>query len=457
MSLRTLLPLLLLSVFPGVALGSEAEHHALAQTGDWRAILCVVIFVVSYIVVMTEEFHYLNKSKPVILAAGCIWLVIGSAAKDYGISEELLHEEVVYILSEFASLFLFLLVSMTYINTLNERNVFGFIRTSLVRLGLGYRTLFWVTGGITFFFSAIADNLVSALLMGTVIMAVDKQNLRFVQVSCVNIVLSANCGGAFSPFGDITTLMVWQAGKMEFFEFFRLFLPSLATYLLPAIIMTFAVPKGRPETTDERTEMKRGSMCIGFLFLCTIALAVTFEQVFHLPPYLGMMTGLSLLMIFTYYVRMSSIKPMDQRLDIYGEVSRAQWDTLLFFFGITFAVGGLSFLGYMAQASSAMYGELGASKANIIIGALSAIVDNIPVMFAILQMEPEMDHFQWLLVTLTVGVGGSLLSIGSAAGVGLMGVAREKYTFFSHLKWSPVIALGYAAGIGVHFLLRGVL
>ena len=140
---------------------------------------------------------------------------------------------------------------------------------------------------------------------------------------------------------------------------------------------------------------------------------------------------------------------------IFTKIALAEWDTLFFFYGVILAVGGFGFIGYLSMASGFMYGELGATNANILVGVLSAIVDNIPVMFAVLTMNPDMSQVQWLLVTLTAGVGGSMLSIGSAAGVALMGQARGQYTFFSHLKWTPVIALGYGASIWVHFLLNG--
>jgi len=140
--------------------------------------------------------------------------------------------------------------------------------------------------------------------------------------------------------------------------------------------------------------------------------------------------------------------------DIFRKVARAEWDTLFFFYGVVMCVGGLGFIGYLAMISQVMYGGWGATNANIAIGVISAIVDNIPVMFAVLTMMPDMPVGQWLLVTLTAGVGGSLLSIGSAAGVALMGQARGTYTFFGHLKWTPAIALGYAASIGVHMTLN---
>jgi Na+/H+ antiporter NhaD/arsenite permease-like protein len=140
---------------------------------------------------------------------------------------------------------------------------------------------------------------------------------------------------------------------------------------------------------------------------------------------------------------------------VFNKVARAEWDTLLFFYGVVLCVGGLGFIGYLAMASDIMYSQWGPTAANVAVGLVSAIVDNIPVMFAVLTMQPDMSESQWLLVTLTAGVGGSLLSIGSAAGVALMGQARGKYTFFSHLRWTPAIALGYVASIVVHLWLSG--
>ena len=142
--------------------------------------------------------------------------------------------------------------------------------------------------------------------------------------------------------------------------------------------------------------------------------------------------------------------------NIFSKVAKAEWDTLLFFFGVIFCVGGLGTIGYLGAVSHVMYEGWGATNANIVAGLLSAVVDNIPVMFAILSMSPEMDTYQWLLVTLTAGVGGSLLSVGSAAGVALMGQSQGKYTFFSHMKWSWAVALGYAGSIYVHSLVNGV-
>ena len=169
------------------------------------------------------------------------------------------------------------------------------------------------------------------------------------------------------------------------------------------------------------------------------------------------MTGLSYLFFFAYILKIKDKKQGNSftEFNIFNKVAQAEWDTLLFFFGVIFCVGGLGTIGYLATVSHILYDGLGATNANIIAGLMSAVVDNIPVMFAILTMNPEMDSYQWLLVTMTAGVGGSLLSVGSAAGVALMGQSKGLYTFFSHMKWSWAIALGYAASIFAHYMLNG--
>lgn len=428
--------------------------HGINIVSHPAAILCLIIFVLSYIAVLFEERTHLRKSKPVMLGAGLIWVVIGFIAKDYEVDHHTLRTAIFHGLEEYGSLLLFLLAAMTYISALEERQVFNALRAKIVQAGFNIKQIFWITGVLAFCLSPIADNLTTALVMGAVVMAIGGNDPKFVALACINIVNAANAGGAFSPFGDITTLMVWQAQKVEFFEFFALFLPSLVNFLVPAFIMSFFVPDGMPWSVKETVKLKRGAKAIIFLGLSTIAMAVGFEQVLGLPPFIGMMTGLSVLMIFAYFVRKIG-KGKDEDFDILELVAASEWDTLLFFFGVIFSVGGLTFIGYMELASSTMYDGWGANITNIALGFISAIVDNIPVMFAVLSMDPHMEHFDWLLITLTTGVGGSMLSIGSAAGVALMGVARGQYTFFSHLKWTPVLALGYGAAIGTHFLING--
>ena len=426
-------------------------------TTSYVGILSLIVFVIAYAVVMAEEFSHLRKSKPVIISAAIIWGII---AFHFSSNKEIAHE-IEYALEhnilEFAELFLFLLVAMTYINALEERQVFNVVRYQLTSRGFSFRQLFIFTGIITFFLSPIADNLTTALVMCSVLLACGKGNTKFLSIGCINIVVAANAGGAYSPFGDITTLMVWQAGIVDFFTFFKIFIPSVVNYVIPAVIMYFFIPKEKPAISTEKIYIKRGGKFIIFLGLLTIFSAVNFHNFLHLPPMLGMMFGLGLLGLFSYYLKIThNPENEDQKFDFFRKISKAEWDTLLFFFGVILSVGGLGFIGYLTLVSEFLYDGLGPTIANSIVGILSAIVDNIPVMFAVITMRPEMSIDQWLLVTLTTGVGGSLLSIGSAAGVALMGQARGYYTFFGHLKWTPVIFLGYIASIYVHMILAGL-
>jgi NhaD family Na+/H+ antiporter len=459
-------------ITPIQALANEAAaNHTgelLKLTDSGIGYAAIIIFAIAYLLVVAEEFTHLRKSKPVIIAAGIIWGMIGWVYMDHGMSHAA-EAAVRHNLLEYSELMLFLLVAMTYINSMEERQVFDALRSWLIQKGFGFRALFWLTGFLAFFISPVADNLTTALLMCAVVLAVGGSNTKFVTLACINIVVASNAGGAFSPFGDITTLMVWQKGMVDFWGFFALFIPSMVNFVLPAAIMHFAIPNEKPEATDDVVMMKRGAKRIIVLFLLTIATAVSFHNFLGLPPVIGMLTGLGYLQLLGYYLKKTNYKCLEASnhvieveghkrsavpFDIFNKVAKAEWDTLFFFYGVVLCVGGLGFLGYLALISDVMYNQWGATSANIAVGVISAIVDNIPVMFAVLTMNPEMSTGQWLLVTMTAGVGGSLLSIGSAAGVALMGQARGMYTFFGHLKWMPVIATGYAASIATHFWLN---
>ncbi len=470
---------LVLSLIPIMAFAaSGASVSTMDLTSGWWGYCAIFIFVLAYALIIFEENIHLKKSKPAVVAAGVIWVLVAIAYIQQGethTAEELVRHN----LLEFVELFLFLLAAMTYINTMEERGIFNLLRVKLVSQGFTLRQIFWITGLIAFFMSPIADNLATALLMAAVVTTVGGTNIKFISIACVNVVVAANSGGAFSPFGDITTLMVWQAGIIEFQGFFVLFLPSLVNWLVTAGIMSLAIADEKPDTIHEKAEIKFGAWIIVGLFILTITMAVSFHNFLYLPPVLGMMTGLGLLKLFGYYLQLRDASYLDESLinaddamfqssmetddppsdgkpyDIYKNLQQAEWDTLIFFYGIILCVGGLGAFGYLALVSEFMYDDLGATTANIIVGFASALIDNIPVMFAVLEMNPDMGRGQWLLVTLTAGVGGSMLSIGSAAGVAVMGQARGVYTFFSHLKWSWAIMLGYFASIAMYFFVNG--
>jgi Na+/H+ antiporter NhaD/arsenite permease-like protein len=403
-----------------------------------------------------------------ILAAGVLWILVAlSPVREPGAVE--LSES----LFEFAELFLFILAAMSFVNTLEERQVFDVLRAWLIKRGLSLRGVFWATGALAFCMSPFADNLTTALVMGAVALSVGARSPQFVVPACVNIVVAANAGGAFSPFGDITTLMVWQQGKLEFFQFLRLFLPALVTWLVPAVIMSFTVPREMPTAREGRIVLLPGAIPVVVLFFATIFGTVILHQLLGLPAALGMMTGFGVLHLYGYALsrRLHSSRipvdgaspildafAQDERppgFDLFSILARVEWDTLMFFYGVIMCVGALHAFGFLNVTVDGMFASLGPTTANVVIGLASAVFDNIPLMAAILAVSPEMNDAQWLLVTLTTGVGGSLFSVGSAAGVALMGQARGIYTFGAHLKWTWAVALGYAASVVAHVALNG--
>lgn len=357
-----------------------------------------------------------------------------------------------HVILDYGELMLFLIVAITYVNTMRERRVFDVVRSVLVSRRLTYGQLFWLVGGLAFIFGPIIDNLTTAMVMGAVVVAVGVGNYQFIVLGCIVIVVAANAGGVFSPFGDITSLMVWQKEKLSFGEFFHLFLPALVNFVVPAGFMHFAVPQGSPLPVDEEIRIRSGGVVVVLLFLATLVTAVLFKSVIGLPPALGMMLGLGYLQMYAYILQSIGRRRSDESIgfDSFRAMRHVEWDTLLFFFGVIFAVGGLGVAGYLEIVSRFLYTDLGPTYANIAIGILGAAFDNIPLMFAVLTMNPEMSSGQWMLITLSTGAGGSLVSIGTAAGVVLMGLVRNHYTFMNHLRWAWAIALGYAASILTH-------
>ncbi len=484
-----IIPALLLALaalFGTSAAAATASDTAATVMPDFTTslygVLALCIFVLAYIFVIGEEFFLLRKSKPMIVAAGLIWLLTGIAYAVNG-DTETAGPALQHNILEYAEMFLFLLAAMTFVTTLEERQVFGALRSWLIVRKFSLRQVYWITGALAFALSPVADNLSTALLMGAVVLAVGNGNRQFVTVGSINVVIAANAGGAFSPFGDITTLMVWQEGLVPFTEFGRLFLPSLVNWLVPALLMYRVVEKAPPAAEHHGGVcMRRGALAIIGIFLATIVFSVLINSSLNLSPALGMMTGLGILKLYGYWLarrepalrdtghlsqhQAENITSMEsvqgdhtdvvRRFDIFHVVERASWDTLMFFYGVVLAVGGLAQLGYLSLASEHVYGTLGPTLANIAVGLLSAVIDNIPVMLAVLRMAPDMDMAQWLLVTLTAGVGGSLLSIGSAAGIALMGQAHGVYTFMSHLRWTWAIALGYALSVLCHLWISGI-
>ena len=434
--------------------------HQLHLTTTWVGIVSLIVFVVGYYFIATEDKYHVNKAKPALFAGTFIFMLIGLYFSLNNLDPKPLEHEVEKLIVEISEIFFFLLVAMTYIEAMIDRRVFAALRYNLVSKGYSYKKLFWITGVIAFFLSPIADNLTTALILSTVLITIDKDNKSFLVPGAINIVVAANAGGAWSPFGDITTLMVWIAGKGDFTEFLYLFPASSIGWLITGYLLSLYVPNDKPHFNSEekKVDILVGGKVIMSLFAITIAMAVLSHQVLHLPAMWGMMFGLALLKVYIYKMNLKETK--DNKLNPFKWIAHIENDTLLFFFGILAAVGGLHFLGYLEYFTK-LYESYGATAVNIGVGFISAIIDNVPVMSAVLKSNPVMTpdpKAQWMLVTLTAGIGGSLISFGSAAGVGVMGKLKGIYTFASHMKYAWTVLVGYIISIAiwyVQFLILG--
>ncbi len=416
----------------------------------WVGWLSLAVFVIGYYFIATEERYEVNKAKPALFTGTFMFMLIGIYYSINGLDPDPMHDELEHLILEIAEIFFFLLVAMTYIETLIERGVFDLMKYKLVSKGYSYKKLFWLTGLLAFFISPVADNLTTALILSTVLFTIDKKKTEFLVPGAINIVVAANAGGAWSPFGDITTLMAWTAGKGEFVDFLYLFPASIIGWGITAFLLSIFVPDGEPHfdaTTEKKPDVKDGGMGVVYLGIGTIVIAVLGHQFFHFPAMWGMMFGLALLKLYSVKLEKSG----RNYFDIYVNMQKVENDTLLFFFGILSAVGALHFLGFLEYIHD-LYSIVGPTAANIGVGFISAIVDNVPVMSAILKSSPSMGVDQWMLVTLTAGIGGSLISFGSAAGVGVMGRLRGIYTFGSHMKYAWTILIGYAVSMVIWYV-----
>ena len=422
-------------------------------TMTWVGFATLLIFVVGYYFVAAEEKYLIDKAKPALFIGTFMFILVAIYYVLNDLDMNLVHTEANHLILEIAGIFFFLFVAMTYIESLLHMGVFDRLKYNLISKGYTYRKLFWVTGFLAFFISPVADNLTTALILSTVLITIEKTRKDFLVPGAINIVVAANAGGAWSPFGDITTLMAWTAGKGHFVDFIYLFPSAFLGFFVTSFLLSKFVPNIVPVfdiSKEEVPKMAEGAKVVMLLGVLTIACAVLSHQVLHLPAMWGMMFGLALLKVYSYGLNK---KYGVDHFNIFHSMAKIENNTLMFFFGILAAVGVLYFVGWLGLAAVVYHPDvLGPTWANIGVGFLSAIVDNVPVMSAILKANPEMGVDQWMLVTMTAGVGGSLISFGSAAGVGVMGKMHGIYTFSSHMKFAWTILVGYIVSIVIWYI-----
>ena len=461
-------------LFPSLSFAEEIQSTTqLDLKNHFIGYLGIAITVLAYAIAMTEDLHQLSKAKPRVLGSALIWLAIFVYYKvEFGSAKNV---AIVFQtnLMAYAELFLFITVSMTFLNAMTERRIFDALRIVLANRQYSYRQLFWITGILAFILSTVISSLTVGLLMGYIILVIGKGDPKFVGLAGLNAVIAANAGGTMSPLGGISTFFVWQQNMLHFTQFFNLTLPCIVNFFVPAFIMYFSVSKDKPAFPKETPILKRGSKRIIFIFILTFSMTILSNVFLDMPAIAGMMLGLAILQFFAYYLTRSEklghflIPETEQTIDsqkgfdVFKCIAGVDWDTLLFFYGAMMIVGALNFLGYLDEMAHFLFTQINPTLANILIGLSSSSIDNGTLMFAVLNMHPTLPVGQWLLLTLTLGVGGSLLAIGSAPALHVLGLMKgsmkegEGYTFTLHLLWMPAILLGFFASIATLYLING--
>ena len=433
-------------------MSTEAINHSVLTmdlTWTWVGMFCLALFVIGLFFIINEAKNWLNKSIPALFLWTLMHIVIWVYFIINGLDVSLLQIEIQAVIIEVVEIFFFLFVAMTYIEVLIERNAFEVLKQKLVAGWHNYKKLFWLIGFLAFFLSPLVDNLTTALILVTVISTITRDP-KFLLPTAINIVVAANAWWAWSPFGDITTLMAWTAGKWSFSDFLYLFPSAFIGWVVTAYLLSLFLPNGAPKKVNmsRLKELKVGTKRIIGLWLFTIFMAVMWHQLFHLPAMWWMMFGLSLLKLYTYRLH---IKSGLHKAYIFEHMRKVEVDTLLFFFGILSAVWWLSFLGYLVYITE-FYTYFWDFFANAIVWIIAAIAWNVAVMSSVLKSSMDMWIEGWLLLTLVVWVGGSLISFWSAAWIGVMGRLRGVYTFYTHMKFFPVILIWYIVSLLVFYI-----
>jgi Na+/H+ antiporter NhaD/arsenite permease-like protein len=407
----------------------------------------VTLFILGYILITLEHKFKLNKSiTAAALGAGLWGLIAFHEGHDI---EEALHP----VAAETFALVVFLLSAMTLVEILVHYRFFDVLRTKLYSLGLGDFGQLWLISGMAFFFSAVLDNLTTTIVMVQIAHRFFKgKNLL---IAAASVVLSANAGGAFSPIGDVTTIMIWLEGKFSTFEIIAWgFLPSLALFVVSTFLLARQLTRSTEDvrpTSDEKIALSRSEKTV----ITATFISFSFPLLAHilgLPPYIGILFGVGMVgLLVGLFVNVRPKRESHLSMDIQGLLAKVDITSLVFFIGILFAVGALGHIGVLSSISHTVFGATPETwrliTGNVLLGAFSAIVDNIPLTAAALDILNTSDPLIWVLLAISVGTGGSMLVIGSAAGVVAMGMVKE-LTFKNYFKIATLpAALGFSAAI----------
>ena len=426
--------------------------------------LMIVIFVLGYLAIALEHPIKIDKAASALITGVLVWtLFVISGADQHFIEEELLHH-----LSEISSILFFLLGAMTIVELVDAHEGFSIITDKITTKNRV--KLLWIVSVLTFFFSAALDNLTTTIVMVSLLRKlIDDKYDRWFFAGIV--VVAANAGGAWSPIGDVTTTMLWIGGQLTTMTIIKtLIIPSIVAMLVPLIVLSFTmkgdvvrpVEVGNEDDSDPTTAFERN--LIFFLGVAGLLFVPVFKTLTHLPPFMGMMLSLGVLWLVTEIIHRSKNNEDKSQLSVIGVLRKIDTASVLFFLGILLAVSGLQSAGHLAIMAENLNEWFGGDiyAINIVIGLLSAIVDNVPLVAGSMGMYEittagtfAQDGVFWQFLAFCAGTGGSALIIGSAAGVAAMGL--EKIDFVWYLKKISILALlGYFAGAGTYILMQSL-
>lgn len=446
----------------------EAVHEAVTTATHaspalgLAAYLGIGLFVFCYALIALEHKSKIDKSGLALLAGSGLWIIVSLFSSDRsGLSAEILHES-----QEIFSIVVFLLAAMTIVETLLHYGLFDWIEQKISEKKLSSAQLFWILGFMTFFLSAVLDNLTTTLIMIQVGRKIYTHKQAFL-IFVAAVIIAANAGGAFSPLGDVTTIILWLAGKFSATEVIKDgFLPSLAVFVIPHYLLSRKIRTH--EEAEKAKKIKKADVVkpnwpVIAVGLGSFSLPMVMSFI-GLPPFLGLLAGLSVLWIVSDYMTRDEDHGAHGATSarILNLIQKTDIATLKFFIGILLAVGALGHLGVLDKLSTALFSGSTDLKTIFVgssaLGFLSAILDNVPLVAAALDVfPPGVNPAEWVLLAITAGTGGSLLVVGSAAGVAAMGQVPE-LTFGKYLKMASFPALlGFLAGAGVWLLQYQVL
>ena len=426
--------------------------------------LMIVIFVLGYLAIALEHPIKVDKAASALITGVLVWtLFVLSGADQHFIEEQLLHH-----LSEISSILFFLLGAMTIVELVDAHEGFSIITDKITTKNRV--KLLWIVSVLTFFFSAALDNLTTTIVMVSLLRKlIDNKYERWFFAGIV--VVAANAGGAWSPIGDVTTTMLWIGGQLTTMTIIKtLIVPSIVAMVVPLTVLSFTmkgeivrpVEVGNENDSDPTTAFERN--LIFFLGVAGLLFVPVFKTLTHLPPFMGMMLSLGVLWLVTEIIHRSKNKADKSQLSVIGVLRKIDTASVLFFLGILLAVGGLQSAGHLAVMAQNLNEWFGGDiyAINIVIGLLSAIVDNVPLVAGSMGMYEitsvgnfAQDGVFWQFLAFCAGTGGSALIIGSAAGVAAMGL--EKIDFVWYLKKISILALlGYFAGAGTYILMQSL-